>query len=161
MDLTYPANICLDVGPDSRNGATDPATDLLLVNSRVHDCGSAYSPPRFPTDSGVHGIYMQFLRDGADADGYSAVLRNNVIDHNHNRGLQLYPDAKNVLVTHNVLFANGANLNFGSEPGAQRLLGQQHRDRQHHRRVGAGRSGRWLCGRHGRGSSATFPSAAR
>jgi hypothetical protein len=118
LDLTYPANICLDVGPDSRHMRTkpvDPVEDLAVLNSRVHDCGSAYGPPHGTNDSGVHGIYLEFLRDGADADGYSAILRNNVIDHNHNRGLQLYPDVKNALVTHNVLYANGANVNLGSQ----------------------------------------------
>lgn len=118
VDLTYPNNICLDVGEDSRAGSVNPTEDFTLINSRVHDCGSSYGPPHTVNDSGVHGIYLQFLRDGSDADTWGAVLRNNVIDHNHNRGVQLYPDAHNVLVTHNVLASNGANLNLGSEPGS-------------------------------------------
>ena len=63
LDLTYPSNICLDVGDDPRAGAVDSTDEFVLRRSRIHDCGSAYGPPHFPNDSGVHGIYMQFLRD--------------------------------------------------------------------------------------------------
>lgn len=115
LDLTYPSNICLDVGGDPRAGDVDAAEDFVLQRSRVHDCGSDYGPPHFQNDSGVHGIYMQFIRDGADADGYGAIVEDNLVYRNHNRGIQLYPDTDDALIQYNVLYANGANLNLGSE----------------------------------------------
>lgn len=119
LDITYPNNICLDIGGDPRNGDTDPTEDFVLRNSRVHDCGSAYGPPHFENDSGVHGIYVQFLRDGADAgatnDGYSAIFEDNLIYANHNRGIQLYPDTDDALIRRNVFYGNGANVNIGSD----------------------------------------------
>jgi parallel beta-helix repeat protein len=107
VDLSYPANICLDVGGDPRNGDTDPTEDVVLRDSRVHDCGSEYGAPHFMNDSGVHGVYVQFTR--------GMVIEDNYIYANHNRGIQLYPDADGTTVTHNVLYGNGANLNIGSQ----------------------------------------------
>ncbi len=119
VDLTYPYNICLDVGGDPRHGDTDPTEDFVLRNSRIHDCGSSYGPPHIPNDSGVHGIYAEFLRDGTDAgatsDSYSAVIEDNLIYANHNRGIQLYPDADDTLIRRNVFYGNGANVNIGSD----------------------------------------------
>ena len=107
VDLSYPANICLDVGADPRAGAGDPTEDVVLRDSRVHDCGSEYGPPHFENDSGVHGVYVQFTR--------GMVIEDNYIYANHNRGIQLYPDADGTTITNNVLYGNGANLNIGSE----------------------------------------------
>lgn len=122
LDLTYPDNICLDVGGDPRGGATDPAEDFVLRNSVIHDCGSSYGPPREPDDSGVHGIYAQFLRDGTDAgatnDNYSAIFEDNLVYANHNRGIQLYPDTDDALIQRNVIYGNGANVNIGSASAA-------------------------------------------
>ena len=115
LDLTYPANICLDVGEDPRSEGTSPAQDLVLRRSRIHDCGSEYGPPHFENDSGVHGIYLEYLRDGNDADPYSAIIEDNYIYDNHNRGIQLYPDVDDALIQYNVLYGNGANLNIGSD----------------------------------------------
>ncbi len=119
VDLTYPYNICLDIGGDPRHGDTDPTEDFVLRNSRIHDCGSSYGPPHIPNDSGVHGIYAEFLRDGTDAgatsDSYSAVIEDNLIYANHNRGIQLYPDADDTLIRRNVFYGNGANVNIGSD----------------------------------------------
>lgn len=111
VDLTYPDNICLDVGADPRPpaSASDPAVDVVIRNSRVHDCGSEYGPPRQMYDSGVHGIYVEFTR--------SMRIEDNYIYANHNRGIQLYPDADGTIVRNNVLYGNGANLNIGSERG--------------------------------------------
>lgn len=107
VDATYAYNICLDIGGDPRNGAVDSSDDIVIRNSRIHDCGSQYGPPHAQNDSGVHGIYVQFTR--------RLLIENNFIYRNHNRGIQLYPDADNTIIRHNVLHANGANLNFGSE----------------------------------------------
>ncbi len=122
LDITYPNNICLDVGGDPRPGpnqTSDTTEDFVLRNSRVHDCGSAYGGPHFENDSGVHGIYVQFSRDGSDAgatnDSYSAIFEDNLIYANHNRGIQLYPDTDDALIRRNVFYGNGANVNIGSD----------------------------------------------
>ncbi len=122
LDITYPNNICLDVGGDPRPGpnqTSDTTEDFVLRNSRVHDCGSAYGGPHFENDSGVHGIYVQFSRDGSDAgatnDSFSAIFEDNLIYANHNRGIQLYPDTDDALIRRNVFYGNGANVNIGSD----------------------------------------------
>src|SRR3954451_5869740 len=107
IDATYAGNICLDLGGDPRAGAVDSSDDIVIRNSRIHDCGSAYGPPHFLNDSGVHGIYVQFTR--------RLVIEDNLIYRNHNRGIQLYPDADDTVVRRNVLYGNGANLNIGSQ----------------------------------------------
>ena len=107
VDLSYASNICLDIGADPRAGATDSADDIVLRDSRIHDCGADYGPPHSQNDSGVHGIYAQFTR--------RLLIEDNYIYANHNRGLQLYPDADNSTIRHNVLHGNGANLNIGSQ----------------------------------------------
>jgi hypothetical protein len=117
LDLTYPKNICLDVGEDVRDGFMNPTEDFILRRSRIHDCGSEYGGPNPPNDSGVHGIYLQFLQDGADADANGAIIEDNLIYRNNNRGIQLYPNADDVLIQFNVLDHNGANLNLGSDQG--------------------------------------------
>src|SRR5207237_6694775 len=76
-------------------------------------------------DSGVHGIYMEFLRDGADAEPYSALIEDNLIYNNHNRGIQLYPDVDGALIQYNVLDGNGANLNIGSEQTENKIYSEQ------------------------------------
>jgi hypothetical protein len=116
IDATYPDNICLDIGEDPRVAGTNSAEDFVLRRSRIHDCGSNYGPPHFQNDSGVHGIYAEYLRDGPDADHYSAIIEDNLIYRNHNRGLQLYPDDDDALIQFNVFDQNGANLNIGSQP---------------------------------------------
>jgi hypothetical protein len=129
LDLTYPRNICLDVGGDPRekikneegkwvpnpNFTNNPTEDLTIRNSRIYGCGSSYGGPHFGGDSGVHGIYLEYLRDGSDADTTSAIIENNLIYNNDTRGLQLYPDVDNALIQYNVLDGNGANLNIGSD----------------------------------------------
>jgi hypothetical protein len=109
LDLSHPGNICVDIGGDPRAGgnATDSSNDVVIRNSRVHHCGSAYGAPRTPIDSGVHGIYAQFTR--------RLLIEDNLIYANHNRGIQLYPDADDTIIRRNVLHGNGANLNLGSE----------------------------------------------
>lgn len=109
LDLSDPGNICVDIGGDPRagGGATDPSNDVVIRNSRVHHCGSTYGAPRILGDSGVHGIYAEFTR--------RLLIEDNLIYANHNRGIQLYPDADDTIIRRNVLHGNGANLNLGSE----------------------------------------------
>lgn len=120
VDLTYPNNICLGVGVQA-----NPAEDFTLRESAIHGCGLAYGDPRGGEDryGGLHGVYLAYLRDGADADGYSAVIEHNLIYDNNNRGVQLYPDADDVLMQFNLLYGNGSNLNLGGDNNA--LLSQR------------------------------------
>jgi hypothetical protein len=117
IDLTYAENICLDVGGDAR--ANPPqwdrtAEDFVLIDSRVHDCGTRHvNDPADP--GGSHGVYLQLTRDGNDADSWGAIIYNSLFDHNKDRGIQLYPDADDVLVDRVVLYGNGSNLNVGSD----------------------------------------------
>jgi hypothetical protein len=117
IDLTWSENICLDVGGDAR---ADPpqwdrtAEDFVLIDSRVHDCGTSHvNDPGDP--GGSHGVYLQLTRDGSDADGWGAIIYNSLFDFNKDRGIQLYPDADDVLVDRVVLYGNGSNLNVGSD----------------------------------------------
>lgn len=115
IDLSYADNICLDVGGDPRGGGTAAsADDFVLINSRVHDCGLNHVND--PTDpGGAHGLYISYVRDGADADSWGAIVHNSVFDHNKDRGIQLYPDVDDTLIDQVVIFANGSNLNIGSQ----------------------------------------------
>jgi hypothetical protein len=109
VDFAHPGNICLDIGGDPRagGGALDSADDVVIRNSRVHHCGSAYGAPHEVNDSGVHGIYAEFTR--------RLLIEDNFVYANNNRGIQLYPDADATIIRRNVLHGNGANLNIGSE----------------------------------------------
>ncbi len=115
LDLTYPNNICLGVGVQA-----NPAEDFTLRDSAIHGCGRAYGDPRGGEDryGGLHGVYLAYLRDGADVDGYSAIIEHNLVYDNNNRGVQLYPDADDVLIQFNLLYGNGSNLNLGGDNNA-------------------------------------------
>lgn len=115
IDLTYPENICLDVGGDARAKEWHlTAEDFVLIDSRIHDCGVTHlNDPNDP--GGSHGLYLSLNRDGADADPWGAIVHNSLFDHNKDRGIQLYSDADDVLVDHVVMYANGSNLNIGSD----------------------------------------------
>lgn len=118
VDLSWPRNICLGVGA---SGGQE-AHDFVLIDSRIHDCGATHD--NNPQDvGGAHGAYLQFVRDGDDADAWGAVVYNTLFDHNDARGLQLYPDADDVLVDRAVLYGNGANLNLGSDSASVRTEG--------------------------------------
>ena len=84
--------ICFVLGDDEYG----EANDTLIENNRIHDCG------RLPATNHDHGIYV------AHASG--TVIRDNLIYDNADRGVQLYPDADDSLVTGNVIDGNGVGL---------------------------------------------------
>lgn len=84
--------ICFVLGDDQYG----VANDTLIENNRIHDCG------RLPATNHDHGIYV------AHASG--TVIRDNLIYDNADRGVQLYPDADDSLVTGNVIDGNGEGL---------------------------------------------------
>ena len=123
VDISWPRNICLGVG--AANGQF--AEDFVLIDSRIHDCGATHvNNPNDP--GGAHGAYLQYVRDGADADSWGAVVYNTLFDHNDARGLQLYPDADRLLVDRVVMYGNGSNLNIGADSTTVRSEGSRIRN---------------------------------
>jgi hypothetical protein len=98
-DITnHGSAICVSVGSPDTWGR---AQDTLIEDNRVHDCGST------PPTNYDHGIYV------SAADG--TVIRHNLIYDNADRGIQLYPDAQDSLVTGNVIDGNGEGIIFGGD----------------------------------------------
>ena len=106
-DITYPDGICVDVGILQGQGgpAGPPADDFVLDRNRIHNCGTSRQWNTLGS-SGVHGIYIKNTND--------AVVTNNVIFDNMNRGVQLFPLAQHTLVEFNVIDGNSSNVNIGS-----------------------------------------------
>ena len=71
---------------------------VAIKRNRIHDCGE------LPATNHEHGIYLSEARD--------AVIRNNWIYDNADRGIQQYPDTDGSLITGNVIDGNGQGLNF-------------------------------------------------
>lgn len=90
--------ICVSLGSPDTWGR---AHRTLIEGNRIHDCG------RLPATNQDHGIYVNSSDD--------AVIRNNLIYDNADRGIQLYPDAQGTLVTGNVIDGNGQGVIFGGE----------------------------------------------
>jgi parallel beta-helix repeat protein len=93
--------ICFDVGSDTTYGR---ATDTVIQRNRVHDCGA------LPAANHDHGIYVE------SATG--ARILENVIYGNADRGIQLYPDAQQTTIEHNIIDANGEGIIFSGDFGA-------------------------------------------
>ena len=91
---TAGGGICFSLGSTDRYGY---AVNTTIVRSRIHDCGVS--------DNANHGIYVA-------ATTGSTIIRNNWIFRNGDRGIQLYPDARHVLITNNVIDANGSGVIF-------------------------------------------------
>lgn len=87
--------VCFVLG-DERYGR---AEGTLIDRNRIHDCGE------LPATNHDHGIYV------AHASG--TVISNNWIYENADRGVQLYPDADESVVTGNVIHANGEGVILG------------------------------------------------
>jgi parallel beta-helix repeat protein len=81
------------------------AHDVVLDGNRIHDCG------RLPYGSTNHdhGIYVESTR--------GAVITNNYIYDNADRGIQLYPDAQSTTIANNVIDGNGEGVIFSGDSG--------------------------------------------
>jgi hypothetical protein len=116
-EMTWSRGICLNAG--NREGyvagdtaATVAAEDLVIERSRIHDCGTdpaVVASLRAAGQSGVHGLYL--------VDAPRAIIRDNLVYDNIDRGIQLWPDVDDALIEHNLIDGNGSNLNIGSSAG--------------------------------------------
>lgn len=96
-DITnHHTTICVSLGSPHTWGR---AQRTLIEDNRIHDCGA------LPSTNQDHGIYVNSSDD--------AVIRNNLIYDNADRGIQLYPDAQGTVVTGNVIDGNGEGVIFG------------------------------------------------
>lgn len=114
-ELSFPRGICLNVGQRDGYTAGDTAEtarsdDFVLERSRVHGCGTAeVDAMRQRGQSGVHGVYL--------VNTARAVIRDDLVYDNLDRGVQLWPDADDTLIERNVIDGNGSNVNIGSSAG--------------------------------------------
>lgn len=100
-DMTnHHTGICVQIGSAATWGR---AHDTLIEASRIHDCGE------LPATNQDHGIYVEASDD--------AVIRDNFIYGNADRGIQLYPDAQGTEVTGNVIDGNGEGVIFSGADG--------------------------------------------
>jgi hypothetical protein len=94
-DVTnYHSGICFILG--ANDPAYGRAVNTVIENSRIHDCG------QLPAQNGDHGVYVEH------SDG--AIIRNNWIYDNADRGVQLYPDSQGTKVYGNVIDGNGEGV---------------------------------------------------
>jgi len=86
--------ICLILGGDFRNyGIAHRST---VKGNRIHDCG------RLPATNHDHGIYIEGAR--------GVQVSSNSIYDNADWGIHLFPNAKHVVIRHNVVFHNGRGI---------------------------------------------------
>ncbi len=102
VDVTnhHTPGVCFVLGSASGYGR---AVRTVIENSRVHNCGP------LPSGNQGHGIYV------SRADG--AVIRNNWIYDNVDRGIQLYPDARFAHVYGNMIDGNGEGIIISGDGG--------------------------------------------
>jgi parallel beta helix pectate lyase-like protein len=93
-DITNRGGIC--VHPVERDGRNPDR--FRIERNRIHDCG------RRPPTEKDHGVYV--------ADGTYGVIRDNVIYHNADRGIQLFPHAQLTRIEHNTVDGNGTGIIF-------------------------------------------------
>jgi Ca2+-binding RTX toxin-like protein len=79
------------------------AEDISITGSRIHDCGVP-APPDQP--SGDHGVDLEASRNAVVADNY--------IYDNADKGVLVYPDAQGSVIRDNVLDRNRIDLHFGT-----------------------------------------------
>jgi parallel beta-helix repeat protein len=91
--------ICFALG----NGSWGVAVGTEITNSRIHDCGI------LPARNYNHGIYVD--------DASNTRIEWNLIYDNADRGIQLYPDAQNTVIDHNVIDGNGEGILFSGDGG--------------------------------------------
>lgn len=94
-DVTNRNGICVH----PRDGGRVTPLRFLVERNRIHDCG------RRPRTNHDHGIYV--------AAG-TGEIRWNAVFENADRGIQLYPAARDVRVSGNTLDGNGEGINFGA-----------------------------------------------
>ena len=75
--------------------------NVVIEGNRIHDCGE------LPATNHQHGIYI--------ANAVGTVVRGNWIYANADRGVQLYPNADESIVTRNVIDGNGQGVIFGGD----------------------------------------------
>lgn len=93
--------ICVHVDDYSN---APPPRGVVIESNVIHDCG------RLPATNHEHGVYIGNAR--------GTVVRGNVIYGNADRGVQLYPDADDSIVTGNVIDGNGQGVIFGGGPSS-------------------------------------------
>lgn len=91
--------ICFDVGSETWG----VAHDTTITRDRIHDCGV------LPRENHHHGIYVQAA--------YRTDIEWNLIYDNADRGIQLYPDAQDTTIAHNVINGNGEALDISGADG--------------------------------------------
>jgi parallel beta-helix repeat protein len=91
---------CFLIGSLNGFGA---AYGLRLAQNRIHDCG------QLPRTNRDHGIYLE--------SSYGAVIVDNSIFDNADRGIQMYPNAQRTLVARNVIDGNGEGVIFSGDQG--------------------------------------------
>jgi parallel beta-helix repeat protein len=77
------------------------AVGTQILNNKIHDCG------KLPAANHDHGIYVEW----ADR----TLIRGNLIFDNADRGIQLYPEATNTIITGNVIAGNGEGVIFAGD----------------------------------------------
>jgi parallel beta-helix repeat protein len=92
--------ICFDLGSESYG----TADGTLITKDRIHGCGV------LPAANHDHGIYV--------ADATNTRIEWNLIYDNADRGVQLYPDAQNTTIDHNVIDSNGEGVIFSGDDGS-------------------------------------------
>jgi len=81
------------------------ATGTMITHNRVHDCGQD-----LPSDNYQHGFYIGGATD--------TTIEWNLIYGNAARGIQLYPDAQDTTIDHNIIDDNGEGILIGGDGGA-------------------------------------------
>jgi parallel beta-helix repeat protein len=105
-DITSPgAGICVH----PRRWHAQRPDNFQIIGNRIHDCG------RRPPTEHDHGIYV--------ADGYNGEIRDNVVFHNADRGIQLYPDARSTTVANNTVDGNGSGIVLSERSAGNRVTG--------------------------------------
>jgi parallel beta-helix repeat protein len=89
--------ICFMVG----SPVVGQAHNVVIDGNNIHNCG------KLPAANHDHGIYLEA------ADG--TVIRNNWIHDNADRGIQLFPNADNSVISGNVIDSNGEGIIFSGE----------------------------------------------
>jgi Right handed beta helix region len=91
--------ICFELGTQGWG----VAESTVITETHIYDCG------HLPSRNQDHGIYI--------SDAVDTVISDDVIDHNTDRGIQLYPDSTGAQITDNVIAENGEGIIFSGEGG--------------------------------------------